>query len=247
MFNLKHSLIQPGFFTYSLSAVFLGLVSMTPIQAKTPSKSQIVAQLPPGYASQRYNPEADFVSPFSSNNQNFGNYSSNYASYLVIVDNLYSGYLQQVRSVASDAFIPPQKPSVIQVGKFNRLDNAQQMAQELQRRGFNPRIESQNPVAEIPKFPNDPNYRNYPTPPRDNNQRKKHYYVAIPGRSKKLSQIENKIRQSAVGSSLYYQRRKSPRGHHIAVGPFSERLEAEQWNYYLRSLGLSNARVYYGK
>ncbi|MEO1429472.1 MAG: SPOR domain-containing protein [Cyanobacteria bacterium J06633_8] len=120
---------------------------MTPIQAKTPGKSQIVAQLPPGYASQRYNPEADFVSPFISNNQNFASYSSNYASYLVIIDNVYSGYLQQVRSVASDAFIPPQRPSVIQVGSFNRLNNAQEMAQLLQRRGFNPRIESQNPVT----------------------------------------------------------------------------------------------------
>ncbi|MBV6622879.1 MAG: SPOR domain-containing protein [Rivularia sp. (in: Bacteria)] len=213
---------------------------MTPIQAEIPGKSQVVAQLPPGYNSGRYSPEADFVSPFSSNNQN-------YVSYLVVVDNLYSGYLQQVRSVASDAFIPPQRTSVIQVGSFNRQDNAQQMAQELQGRGFNPRIESQNPITEIPNFPNDPNYPNYPARRRNNNQRKKYYYVAIPGKPKKLSQIENKIRQSAVGSSLYYQRRKSPRGHHIAVGPFSEHLEAEQWNYYLRSLGLSNARVYYGK
>ena len=86
-----------------------------------------------------------------------------------------------------------------------------------------------------------------PTTPK---QKAKSYYVIIPQRRSKLSQTENKIRQSLGGNSLdsqSYQIRKSPRGYHVAIGPFTNRSEAEQWNIYFRSVGLKNARVYYGK
>lgn len=247
-FNAKNSLIRPNLTPSLISGVFLALISITPIQAQTPEKSHTVAQLPPGYSSGA-SQEQTFTSPFNNQYQNQYQYSQNNStysadgSYFVVVDNLYSGYLQQVqRSVAPDAFIPPQRPSVIQVGSFNRLNNAQQMAQELQRRGFNPRIESQNSGSGTPSDLNNP-YFDKPS----NTRNRRNYYVVIPQRRKKLSQTESKIRQSLGGNTVGVAARKSPRGHHVAVGPFRKRSQAEQWKYYLRSLGLSNGRVYYGK
>lgn len=245
IFNVKHSLIRPDLTPSFFSGVFLALISITPIQAQTPRK-HTVAQLPPGYPPGVLQ-EQIFTAPSNQYqyqySQNNSTYSQNYGSYFVVVDNLYSGYLQQVqRSVTSDAFIPPQRPSVIQVGSFNRLDNAQQMAQELQRRGFNPRIESQNSGIQTPNDFNNP-YFNEPS----NTQKKRNYYVIIPQRLKKISQTQNKIKQSLGGNIVGVTARKSPRGHHVAVGPFKQRSQAEQWKYYLRSLGLNNGRVYYGK
>ena len=247
IFNAKHSLIRANLTPSFLSGVFLALVSITPIQAQTPENSHTVAQLPPGYSPET-SQEQVFSSPFNNQyqyqyeySQNYSSYSA-YGSYFVIVDNVYSGYLQQVRSVASDAFIPPQRPSVIQVGSFNRLENAQQMAQELQRRGFNPRIESQNSGVQTPNDVQNPYFDN-----PSNAQKKRNYYVVIPQRRKKISQTESKIRHSLGGNIVGVAARKSPRGHHVAVGPFRNRSVAEQWKYYLRSLGLNNGRVYYGK
>ena len=137
IFHLKHSFIKLGLITFSLSGALLALVSIKPIQAQTSEKNQTIAQLPPGVSQEQI-----FTSPFQySYSQNYSRNTQNYEKYVVIVDNNYSGILQQVRSIVSDAFIPNRRPSIIQVGSYNRLDNAQQMAQLLQQRGFNVRIE----------------------------------------------------------------------------------------------------------
>ena len=78
------------------------------------------------------------------------------------------------------------------------------------------------------------------------NQSKSSYYVAIPGNPEDLPAIESRIRES-VGRNASVIVRNHPRGSHLAVGPFAQRLEAEQWNNYLRHLGFGNARVYYGR
>ena len=72
------------------------------------------------------------------------------------------------------------------------------------------------------------------------------YYVVIPSNSNRLISLGTEIRQK-VSISINVFRRSQPLGSHIAVGPLSDRLEAEQWNNYLKNLGYGNARVYYGK
>ena len=244
MLNVKHSFIEPALIAY---------LSMTPIQVKTPLKPQIVAQLPPGAAEERV-----FSSPYIENQYNQNQYNqngANYGLYKVIVDSPYSGLLQQVRRVQPGAIIKSHRGrSVIQVGSFRSLNNAQNMVRRLQENGINARMVNENGGMGIPNYPNpngnliDSNYPNYPIG-NNSRQKTKYYYVAIPSKRDKLFQIENQIRQN-MGRYLQYNqviRRNSPRGPHVAVGPFGDRSQAQEWKKYLRSLGLKNARVYYGK
>ncbi|NJN06985.1 MAG: hypothetical protein HC836_18525 [Richelia sp. RM2_1_2] len=223
MFNSIHqNFMRPALIAYSLLAGCLTLVSIPPIQ--------VVAQIP---ASSTAQAEYDWNSQYSQNSE----------SYLVIVDNSDPRILQQVRLVEPTAFTGTfEGRSVIQAGVFSRLNNAQERIRQLQAYGIGSRIYSQSTGREVANSNNG-------SSPRDNStrQRTKYYYVAIPEKSDKLFEIENQIRQSAGGNSVGIIVRNSPRGPHVAVGPFAGRLQAEQWNYYIRSLGLNDARVYYGK
>lgn len=217
-------------------------ISSTPVQAKTPEDSQTIAQLSPAYPSTTYS-QSDFISPYSQNSE----------SYLVIVDNNDSGLLQQVRFVEPDAFSGEyQGRSVIQAGVFRSLDNAGERIKELLKYGISSRAYSRTTGREIANSYGSNNSSfvsssNFNTRNNDRRQRNKNYYVAIPEKGDKLFEIENQIRQSAIGNNIGITVKNSPRGPHVAVGPFGARSQAEQWNYYLRSLGLKNARVYYGK
>lgn len=214
------------------------LFSTTPTQANTGKLSQTLAQLQ--YAQSEY----DFNSQYNPNSE----------SYLVIVDNTNSALLERVRLVEPTAFAGEFiGRSVIQAGVFRRLDNAQERIRQLEAYNIGSRIYSRTTGREIansyggdfsnPGGVSDPIARN------DNRSQKRirYYYVAIPDKPDKLFQIENQIKQSAGGQSVGVAVRNAPRGPHVAVGPFAGRLQAEQWNYYIRSLGLNNARVYYGK
>ena len=252
MFNLQHSFIRPDLIVYSLSGVFLTFVYITPIQAKTPGKSQEIAQFPPGVAEER-----DFNSPYNPNrfNQNY----SNFGPYRVLVDNPspYSGLLQQLRGIEPTAFRKShQGRSVIQVASFSDLNKAQNMVGQLQSNGFNTAyiIDGNNNRMGISNWNNNRqnlfNFDNRNNPIDNfNRQKTKYYYVAIPGKPNKLFQLQNQIQANLGANSQYVQLtpRNSPRGHHLAVGPFENRSQAEQWNNYFRSIGLKNARVYYGK
>ena len=238
MLNTIHRLLSPSLIAYSLLGSCLTLVSITPTQAKTPNNSQKLAQ------TQYAQNEFDFNSQFNPNSE----------SYLVIVDNTDPNLLQQVRIVEPTAFAGDfLGRSVIQAGFFRRLDNAQERIRQLQDLGIGSRIYSRNTGREIdnsyggdfsaPGRVSDPIARNDNRSPK----RTKYYYVVIPDNPDKLLEIENQIKQSAGGNTVGVLRRNAPRGSHVAVGPFAGRLQAEQWNYYIRSLGLNNARVYYGK
>ncbi|MGD1911626.1 MAG: SPOR domain-containing protein [Rivularia sp. (in: cyanobacteria)] len=240
MLNRIHNSIQSSLIASSVIGGCLTFIFSTQVQAKTPENSQTIAQLFPANPSR--NSEPDFISPYNQNSE----------SYLVIVDNNDSRLLQRVRLVERDAFTDNfQGRSVIQAGVFRGLDNAEERTRQLLDYGVSSRVYSRTTGREIINSYGSDNFNsgsssNYSA--RNNRrQRTKYYYVAIPEKREKLMEIENQIRQSAVGNSVGITVKNSPRGPHVAVGPFGGRSQAEQWNYYLRSLGLKNARVYYGK
>ncbi|MGB3639782.1 MAG: hypothetical protein WBA39_19730 [Rivularia sp. (in: cyanobacteria)] len=238
MLNTIHRFLSPSLIAYSLLGSCLTFISITPTEAKTPKNSQKLAQI------QYAQSEFDFNSQFNPNSESF----------LVIVDNTDPNLLQQVRIVEPTAFAGDfLGRSVIQAGVFGRLDNAQERIRQLQAYGVGSRIYSRNTGREIANSYDGnfsaPGTASDPIATNDNSRRErtKYYYVAIPDKPDKLFQIENQIKQSAGGNTVGVFVRNAPRGPHVAVGPFAGRLQAEQWNYYIRSLGLNNARVYYGK
>ncbi|MFN6494933.1 MAG: hypothetical protein RMY33_033995 [Nostoc sp. DedQUE03] len=181
----------------------------------------------------------------------FSQYNQNFERYLVYVDGSDFQTLQAIRQIEPSAYIRQyQGRSVIQSGVFNRVSNAQQRVNELQSRGiYNARILSFANGQEI--NPGNLGFRGDRNP--INNRPVSRYYVAIPTTAEQLPAIAAQIRQNiagftqGLGQSGGVLERTKPRGPHVAVGPFPERLQAEEWNKYLRNLGYGNARVYYGK
>ncbi|MDZ8263485.1 hypothetical protein [Nostoc sp. ChiQUE01b] len=182
----------------------------------------------------------------------FSQYNQNFERYLVYVDGSDFQTLQAIRQIEPSAYIRQfQGRNVIQSGVFNRVANAQQRVNELQSRGiYNARIISFGNGQEI----NAGNgsfigYRNN----INANRRASKYYVAIPTTSEQLPAIAAQVRQNLggftqdLGRSGGVLERTQPRGPHVAVGPFQNRFQAEEWNRYIRKIGYGNARVYYGK
>ncbi len=183
----------------------------------------------------------------------FSQSSQNFERYLVYVDGSDFQTLQKIRRIEPSAYIRQyQGRNVIQSGVFNRVSNAQQRVSELQSRGiYSARIISFANGQEIGLgnrgFVGDRNNNISATRPVSR------YYVAIPTTSEQLPAIAAQIRQDIarfsqdLGRSGAVLERTQPRGPHVAVGPFSDRFQAEEWNKYLRNKGYANARVYYGK
>jgi hypothetical protein len=180
------------------------------------------------------------VMPLNQNNQNF-------ERYLVYVDSNNSQILQQVRLIEPTAYIRQfQGRSVIQVGIFSKPANAQQRIQQLTAYGiYGAQIISFTNGQQISTSSQNFNNNNIYYP-QANSQLKisQPYYVAVPAKSAEIDAIANQIR-SNVEQQIGVSIKNQPRGSHVAVGPFTERSQAEQWNNYLRSLGFRNARVYY--
>ncbi|MCC5617022.1 hypothetical protein LC605_18445 [Nostoc sp. CHAB 5836] len=182
----------------------------------------------------------------------FSQYNQNFERYLVYVDGSDFQTLQEIRRIEPTAYVRQyQGRNVIQSGVFNRVSNAQQRVSELQSRGiYSARIISFANVQQIDAgnggFVSDRSNRNF-------TRQSSRYYVAIPTTSEELSAIASQVRQNLarfsqdLGRSGGVLERTQPRGPHVAVGPFSNRFQAEEWNKYLRNVGYRNARVYYGK
>jgi hypothetical protein len=266
---------QPPVFRFPLLTfpLFI-LLASTPISAQTVVTPANSEQLPPvptssgSYITNSVNNTAspqnyDFQAP-NYNNQVIQQsqpttqyqYSQNNERYLVIVNSNSREVLQQVRQVEPRAYFRSvQGGSVIQAGTFTRIANVQNRLRELanyriggvrvfnlangQELGYGSSSNNSNG--------NSGNVNNNPNPNPNNSQRRyDYYYVAIPGNPNELITIEDKIRRN-IGQVVGIARRNQPRGTHIAVGPFSQRLQAEQWNNYLQNMGFDNSRVYYGK
>jgi hypothetical protein len=143
--------------------------------------------------------------------------------------------------------------SVIQAGIFSRQQNAILRIQQLLSTGINfnnLRLFNLTSGQELALTPSggQGGGNNLEGNPNQNQKRSNYYYVAIPARSTEFPAIEERIQRS-LGQSLNnvaVLRRNSPRGTHIAVGPFAERSQAEKWNAAIKDAGLGNARVYYG-
>ncbi len=71
------------------------------------------------------------------------------------------------------------------------------------------------------------------------------YYVIIPTRKKFIPPTVAMVREAGVREALI-QQRDAPRGDHVAVGPFSQREQANRWSSQLQAEGL-DARVYFGR
>lgn len=182
----------------------------------------------------------------------FSQYNQNFERYLVYVDGSDFQTLQEIRRIEPTAYIRQyQGRNVIQSGVFNRVSNAQQRVSELQSRGiYSARIISFANGQEIgignSGFVGDRNLISA-------NRPVSRYYVAIPTTPEELPAIATQVRQNlarfsqGLGQSGGVLERTQPRGSHVAVGPFSDRFQAEEWNKYLRNTGYRNARVYYGR
>jgi hypothetical protein len=160
----------------------------------------------------------------------------NFQRYFVYVENNSYQTLQQVKRIEPSAYIRSYNGrSVVQAGVFSRQANAEQRVRELQYSGiYGARIGGDGDGT--------PNY-----PAGDNfSSDRSRYYVTIPAKAEEIPGIASRIRV-AVGRYGFVRERSQPLGPHVAVGPFAQRTQAEQWNNYLRNMGFGNARVYYGK
>jgi hypothetical protein len=225
------------------------------VQAQTPKNNLFLAQGMQPYiyeipTSQQSFPLGQPMQPVEFNNQ----YNQNFERHFVYVNSSDSQTLQRVKQIESSAYIRNYNGrKVIQSGVFNGLVNAQRRVRELELTGiYGARIvNSSNGEVRVENFtqvaPYD-SYENYRQPSPINNQqiRGKFYYVVIPNHTNNLVALGTEIRQK-VNSNINVFRRNQPRGAHIAVGPFSDRSEAEQWNSYLKNSGHGNARIYYGR
>lgn len=69
------------------------------------------------------------------------------------------------------------------------------------------------------------------------------FYVVVPGRQRRLAQLETEVRRGLNAPELPVQLRNAPFGPHVSVGPFARLEDAQRWTIQLRLRGLDGARV----
>lgn len=219
MSNLRVSYFTPLSMLSLLAGGYWALISdCTPVQAQIPKNSQFLAQ------------RTQQVQPGELNQ-----YNRNFERYFVYVDSSDFQVLQRVKQVESNAYIRNYNGrNVIQSGVFHKESNAQIRVRELELNGvFGAKIVNAANLEVIPNNPNQPKERKY-------------YYIVIPSHHNNLRSFGREIRQK-ISANINVFMRTQPRGPHIAIGPFSDKSEAEIWNSYFQNSGYGNARVYYGK
>jgi hypothetical protein len=146
--------------------------------------------------------------------------------------------LFQVQQIEPQAFIR-QEDGVIQAGVFADQFNAQSRVRALEAQGIQARVTTaaNDDTIDSERFSGDR------TALDRNIERSSSYFVIIPGKARDLPDIADRVVQLGVRRSEVSER-DSPRGAHVAVGPFDERQEADGWSSYFQSIGM-DARVYY--
>lgn len=240
MSNLRLSYFTPLSMLSLLAGGYWALISdCTPVQAQIPKNSQFLAQ------GTQLLPGSQQVQPGELNQ-----YNRNFERYFVYVDSSDFQVLQRVQQVESNAYIRHYNGrNVIQSGVFHKQSNAEIRVRELELNGvFGARIVN---AANLEVIPNNPDqqtgyYNNQNNPNNYQQKERKYYYIVIPSHHNNLRSFGREIRQKTSANINVFMRTQ-PRGAHIAIGPFSDKSEAEIWNSYFQNSGYGNARVYYGK
>ncbi|MCP6759669.1 MAG: SPOR domain-containing protein [Fischerella sp. CENA71] len=228
------------------------LLAQTPLPIIPPSNNNLLPPVPTN--TQEFTiPQLNTTRQQYLNNRGVVQNQNNqtFERYLVYVENNNSQTLQRVRLIEPTAYIRQvQGRSVIQAGIFSKPANAQQRIQQLAANGiYGAQIISFTNAQQIPNYSQNTNNNiYYPYYSQSNIQPEpsKHYYVAVPANSQNIAVIANQIR-SNIEQQIGVTTKNQPRGSHVAVGPFAQRSQAEQWNNYLRSIGFGNSRVYYAR
>ncbi|MFM7408659.1 MAG: hypothetical protein ACKO3K_18875 [Cuspidothrix sp.] len=255
MLNLKLNRLI-GFSVFSLVVSgYWGISSESNlVHAQIPQKNLLLAQSQP-------------IRPIEFNNQNYQyyqgqqytQYDPNLDKYFVYVNDSSSQMLQRVKQIERTAYIRNYNGrNVIQAGVFTGQSNAQRRIKELELSGIfgagivnseNREVTAYASGSQVMPYydssiSNPSNYTNNFQQARRNS-----YYVVIPHTTNNLRYVGEEIRQTLNMNNININvsMRTQPRGAHIAIGPFSDRSEAEQWNHLLKKSGYGNARVYYGK
>lgn len=166
------------------------------------------------------------------------------SNYVVYVDNFNPQFLARVQQVVPDAFRRNLGArEVIQVGAFGDEFNARQWVRLLAAEGIRAQVGTTDGSNVAFGNTNTPLLPNQPIAPPMTSQA---YYVVIPGGRDRLESLSDRLNQ-VVRGEVPVQQRSGPLGSHMAVGPFSDRRDAERWNRTLQAAGINNTRVFYSR
>lgn len=180
------------------------------------------------------NYDRTFAAPSSSSNSQPNppvTSSKNSDLYRVDVDGDTQWMLAKVKTLEPQAFIR-KDDRVIQAGLFREEENAQNLVRQLEKQGFRARTIAVD-KSELAFNPSSPK------------RQQSGYFVSIPSSRRNLSTVTDKVNQSGLEKGII-QSKRSPRGLHVAVGPFGSWTEANRWNSYFRDKGM-DARIYFDR
>ncbi len=227
--------------------------SVPTFNTPTPALPQVSPNAPP--VGREYNFQAP-VQPLRPNRPNRPNRPDRATQtselYRVDIVGDSSLLLARVQQLEPEAFVR-RGEGVIQAGVFSDELNARSRVSALEAQGIRARIIpitggiDEDTIGRR-RYPGDRNDR----ADRDELARRRRgdysdssYFVAIPGETRELPNIATEVVRLGVRRSSVAQR-ESPRGPHVAIGPFDSRTEADRWSSYFRSVGM-DARVYFDR
>lgn len=144
--------------------------------------------------------------------------------YRVEISSVDPQILATVKQVEPSAFL---KGDRIQAGSFSKPENAQTLKANLQAKGITAN------VVEV----------SLGGTAIGSSREEGGYFVAIPTRGNNAGTIQSQLQQAGINPNLI-QEKTAPRGRHIAIGPFSNRQEAELLNSRIRAADL-DGRLYF--